>query len=118
MIYGQTGYSLGSVLTLVNDRSWNAFWTCGETTTSGSGSECHRLLTTVENSPPVHRVLAGRRLLLQLRIFDFGLLQDGNIGVGVFPEGEEILIGCLGLGGVMLHGISPGQFQACERAER
>jgi hypothetical protein len=58
------------------------------------------------------------RLLLQLRVLNFGLLQDGNIGVGVFPEVQEVLIGRLGLRGVMLHGISPSQFQACERAER
>jgi hypothetical protein len=29
---------------------------------------------------------------LQLRILRFGLLQDGNVQVGVFPEGEEVLI--------------------------
>src|ERR1700685_397669 len=32
--------------------------------------------------------------LLQLRVLRFGLLQDGNVGVGVFPEGEEIFVGC------------------------
>src|SRR6267378_3754442 len=33
--------------------------------------------------------------LLQLRIFCFGLLEDGavGVGVGVFPEGEEIVVG-------------------------
>jgi hypothetical protein len=31
--------------------------------------------------------------LLQLRILLFGLLQDGDVGVGVFPEREEILAG-------------------------
>src|SRR5438093_12337536 len=29
---------------------------------------------------------------LQLRVLRLGLLQDGDVGVGVFPEGEEILI--------------------------
>src|ERR1700676_814827 len=29
-------------------------------------------------------------LLLQLRVLRLGFLQDGNVGVGVFPEGEEI----------------------------
>jgi hypothetical protein len=29
---------------------------------------------------------------LQLRVLRFGFLQDGDVGVGVFPEGEEILI--------------------------
>ena len=37
--------------------------------------------------------LSARRkdlfLLLQLRVLDFGLLQDGDVGIGVFPEGEE-----------------------------
>src|SRR6516225_7104142 len=31
--------------------------------------------------------------LLQLCIFRFGLLQDGDVGVSVFPERQEILIG-------------------------
>ena len=32
-------------------------------------------------------------LLLQPRVLRFGLFQDGDIGVGVFPEGEEIFVG-------------------------
>ena len=43
--------------------------------------------------------------LLQLRVFRLGDDEDGNVGVGVFPEGEELLVGCLGFGGVALHGI-------------
>jgi hypothetical protein len=30
---------------------------------------------------------------LQILVLGFGLLQDGNAGVGVFPEGEEIFVG-------------------------
>src|SRR4029077_2366092 len=30
--------------------------------------------------------------LLQLRVLRLGLLQDGNVGVGVFPEREEIFV--------------------------
>jgi len=30
--------------------------------------------------------------LLQLRVFRLGLLQNGDVGVGVFPECEEVLI--------------------------
>jgi hypothetical protein len=37
-------------------------------------------------------------LLQQLGLLRFGLPIDGNVGVGVFPEGEEILIGGLRLG--------------------
>jgi hypothetical protein len=29
----------------------------------------------------------------ELRIIGFGLLEDGKVGIGVFPEAEEILIG-------------------------
>ena len=31
--------------------------------------------------------------LLQPRAFRFGLLEDGDVGVGIFPEVEEVLVG-------------------------
>jgi hypothetical protein len=31
-----------------------------------------------------------RQLTMHLRILGFGLPQDGNVGVSVFPEGEEV----------------------------
>jgi hypothetical protein len=37
---------------------------------------------------------------LQLRVLRFSFLQDGNVGVGVFPEGEEVLVGGLALDAV------------------
>lgn len=49
--------------------------------------------------PPFHPVQqalkaqVGTPWSLRLCIFSFGLLQDGNVGVGVFPEIEEIVIG-------------------------
>jgi hypothetical protein len=30
--------------------------------------------------------------LLQLRVFDLGFLQDGNIRIGILPESKEILV--------------------------
>jgi len=37
---------------------------------------------------------SGRRNgLLQLRVLGFGLLEDGDVGVGVLPEGEEVFVG-------------------------
>jgi len=30
--------------------------------------------------------------LLQPCVLGFGLLQDGDVGVGIFPKGEEILV--------------------------
>ena len=40
--------------------------------------------------------------LLQLSVLGLGSFQDGDIGVGILPEGEKILIGGAGLGGVTL----------------
>ena len=40
--------------------------------------------------PHVNAILQSRSL--QFRVLGFGLLQYGDVGVGVFPEGEEILI--------------------------
>ena len=54
--------------------------------------------------------------LFQLCVLRLGFLQDGNVGVGVFPEREEILIGGSGLDRVALHGVSTGQSQPGQRA--
>jgi hypothetical protein len=51
--------------------------------------------------------------LMNLQIFGFGLLQDGN--VGVVPECEEILIRGACFGGVALHRV--GAAEAGERAD-
>src|ERR1700676_4765609 len=50
-------------------------------------------------------------LLLQLRVLRLGLLQDGDVGVGVFPEREEILISGTSLGGVTGHGVGASQLE-------
>jgi hypothetical protein len=52
---------------------------------------------------------------VQLGIFRFGGDKDGDFGVGVFPEREEILICRLGLGGVTLHRVGSGQSQPGKR---
>ncbi len=41
--------------------------------------------------------------LLQFRVLLLGLLQDGDVGIGVFPEGEEVLVGSAGFR------VEPGQ---------
>jgi len=38
-------------------------------------------------------VYEDERVLLQLRVLGFGLLQDGDVGVGIFPEGEKVFVG-------------------------
>ena len=59
-------------------------------------------------------------LLLQLRVLGFGFLQDGDVGIGVFPENQEVLLGgeCTDTGGVgirslrgsRLRGVGSGVF--------
>jgi len=49
--------------------------------------------------------------LLQLGVFGFGLLIDGNVGVGVLPAHQEILIGRCGLGSVSRLRVSTAQLQ-------
>ena len=51
--------------------------------TSFLGWKCLR--EAWEEEPPAQR-------LLQLRVLRLGFLQDGNIRIGVFPQGEAVLI--------------------------
>jgi len=54
--------------------------------------------------------------LLQFCVFRLALLQDGNVGVGVgvFPQGEEILIRRASLRGVALEDVRAAQAQGRE----
>ena len=47
--------------------------------------------------------------LLQLRVLCLGFLEEWDLGVGVFPEGEEILVGGAGGGDVSLEDASARQ---------
>src|SRR5260370_26844106 len=40
--------------------------------------------------------------LLQFCVFGLGFVEEGDVGVGVFPRGEEVLIGDASLGSVAL----------------
>ena len=55
-----------------------------------------------------------RDQLLQLHVLGLGLLQDGDVRVGVFPQREEILIRGAGFGGVAGHRVGAGQAEAGE----
>src|SRR2546427_4496513 len=55
---------------------------------------------------------------LQLRVLRFCFLQDGDVGVGVFPEGEEVLVSGAGLGGVTGEGIGACEAEMGECAQR
>ena len=52
-----------------------------------------RLLDSLVNSGQRGRTVSRYQRLLKFRVLGFRLLQDGNVGVGVFPEGEEVLVG-------------------------
>ena len=46
---------------------------------------------------------------MQLRILGLGLLKDGNVGVGIFPQRQEILICRFGFRGVALQHVGAGE---------
>src|SRR6202158_4836707 len=52
--------------------------------------------------------------LLQFLILRFRLLQNGQIRIGVFPCGKEVLVGGLGSRSVALQSICPPQAQMGE----
>ena len=43
--------------------------------------------------------------LLQLRVLRLCFLQDGDVGVGVLPEGEEIFVSGAGFGGITCYRV-------------
>jgi hypothetical protein len=47
--------------------------------------------------------------LLQLRVLRLSLLQDGDVGIRIFPSGEEFVIGIAAFLAVTLHGIGSPQ---------
>ena len=55
--------------------------------------------------------------LIKLRVLRFGSDEDGNVRVGVFPEGEKILIGGLGFCGVALQRVGAGEAEMRESAD-
>jgi hypothetical protein len=51
-------------------------------------------LTTMRQRNPKRPAQLVIRRSLQIDVFSLGLLEDGDVGVGVLPESEEILIYC------------------------
>src|ERR1017187_7336782 len=51
------------------------------------------------------------RTLPQLRVLRLGFLKDGNSGVGIFPEREEVLIRSPGFGRISRNNVGPSQPQ-------
>ena len=53
--------------------------------------------------------------LLQLRKLGFGLFENGDAGVGIFPEREEILVCRFRFCGVAAEGVGAAQAKLCQR---
>ena len=54
---------------------------------------------------------------LQLRVFRLGLLKDGNVGIGVFPQRQEILIRGAALGSFTLHRVGAAKLEMGQRPD-
>jgi hypothetical protein len=63
-------------------------------------SNARTIFSVFEHEVPLPSAVPSDEQLLQLRVLRLGLLQDGDVGVGVFPERKEILIGGAGFGDV------------------
>ena len=54
---------------------------------------------------------------MQFSVFLFRLLEDRDVGIGVFPQGEEVLIGRSGFDGFPLHGIGSTDLEMRQRTD-
>src|ERR1700674_3299446 len=54
---------------------------------------------------------------MQHCVFCLGLVQDGDIGVGVLPQRQEIIVCGAGLGGVALQRVGSAELQMRECAD-
>jgi len=70
-----------------------------------------------EESRSPRKPISDRPRLLELGVSGLGFLEDGDIGVCVFPQGEEILIGYAALGGVARKSVGTRQAQTRQRVE-
>src|ERR1700719_1285295 len=56
--------------------------------------------------------------LMQLCVFSFCFFEDGDVWIGVFPQGKKILIRGAALGSVALHRVGAAQLEMGQRADR
>src|SRR5208283_2492843 len=79
-----------------------------------SSTHARATLTDYRSGGVTVRASAMCSHLLQFRVLCLCLLENGNVGVGVFPEGEEILIGCARLGDVTLQGVCASKVEMAQ----
>jgi hypothetical protein len=83
----------------------------GQECPSHMRSRNNRFLTGLSARFGMTRIRLG--CLLQLRVLGLRFFQDGDVGVGVFPEGEEIFVGGEGsdAGGVGIRSLCGSRLQ-------
>lgn len=64
---------------------------------------------------PLQDALNSVNQLLQFRVLEFGLLEDSNVGISVFPYCKEILVGSSRTGFVAFGRPRTGQTEFGER---
>ena len=65
--------------------------------------------THLEKGHPPGQKLKLTKFSVQLRVLRLGLLQDGDVGVGVFPECMEIFVGGASLSSVTGKRVGTGK---------
>jgi len=72
-----------------------------------------KAMDRTQNYAPTWVAMSLRELrqggLFQLRVLRLGCFENGDVGVGIFPEGEEVLVGYAALGLVALKRKGAGQ---------
>src|SRR6516165_6601546 len=113
--WNQRGFICGSIEPTNRLRSWLC-----STLTSLVWGTAHSSRCCPASPLPLGEKSSGAQFhahLLQLCVFRLGLLQDGDVGVGVFPECKEVLIRGTGLRGVALQHISANEAKMGKRTD-
>src|SRR5580693_1105679 len=77
-------------------------------------NECNRLISTVDRNRQQTVGAFVTLPLSQLRILRFGFFQNGNVCVGVFPQGEKALIFESGFIPLARENIRPAESQVSQ----
>jgi hypothetical protein len=99
----------------VEPKGLSTFVRCGSDfgTSLGCSAEHSRHLRATRLCRCVPEILPRITDLPQLRVLGFGLLQDGDVRVGVFPQSEEVVVGgeCPDAGGIDIRPLRGSQLQ-------
>ena len=66
---------------------------------------------------PFKRLANGYGNRLQLGVLRFGFLENGDVGIGVFPKSKEILVARARFRGIALKAAGAGELKLCEGKE-